>query len=77
MPLAVLEQKLRTLPEQSFAEVDEFFNYILFKFNHHKEVEELPLETRAALDEVRDMKAHPDLYKSYTDADEMMKELLS
>ena len=77
MPLAVLEQKLRTLPEQSFEEVDEFFNYILFKFSKKDKNEELPLETKAALDEVRDMKKYPDLYKSYTDVDEMMKELLS
>lgn len=32
MSLEVLEQKLRTLPEQSFAEVDGFFDYILYKF---------------------------------------------
>ncbi len=33
MPYEVLEQKLKTLPEQSLVEVDEFFNYILYKFN--------------------------------------------
>ena len=32
MPLAMLEQKLRSLPEQSFSEVDGFFDYILYKF---------------------------------------------
>ena len=38
MPYAVLEQKLKTLPEQSFAEVDGFFDYILYKFGN-KETE--------------------------------------
>ena len=32
MPYAVLERKLKTLPEQSFAEVDGFFDYIIYKF---------------------------------------------
>lgn len=36
MPYEVLEQKLKTLPEQSLSEVDEFFNYILYKFNGKK-----------------------------------------
>lgn len=36
MPYEILEQKLKTLPEQSLVEVDEFFNYILYKFNGKK-----------------------------------------
>lgn len=32
MPLALLEQKLRTLPEQSFSEIEDFFDYIIYKF---------------------------------------------
>jgi len=34
-------------------------------------------ETRAAFEEVRRMKEDPSLGKSYTDVDEMMKELLA
>lgn len=34
-------------------------------------------ETLAALAEAEDIKKHPDKYKSYTDVDEMFKELLS
>jgi DNA-damage-inducible protein J len=34
-------------------------------------------ETAEALAEVQQMKANPGQYKSYTDVDEMMKELLS
>lgn len=34
-------------------------------------------ETKEALEEVRQMKQNPSLGKSYTDVDEMMKELLS
>jgi len=33
-------------------------------------------ETRAAIEEVREMKQNPSLGKTYTDVDEMMKELL-
>lgn len=33
-------------------------------------------ETIAAIKEVEDMKAHPERYKSYSDVDTMMKELL-
>lgn len=37
----------------------------------------MPAETREALDEVQDMKKHPERYKGYTDVDAMMKELLA
>ena len=33
-------------------------------------------ETQEALDEVRWMKAHPNMTKSYSDVNEMMKDLL-
>ena len=42
-----------------------------------KETEVPNAETVAALKEVGDMKSHPEQYKSYTDAAEMMKDLLS
>ena len=74
MPLALLEQKLRTLPEQSFAEVDEFFNYILFKFGSRHS---LPKETISAMNEISAMKRNSTLGSSYTDVDSMMSELLS
>ncbi len=34
-------------------------------------------ETAEALDEVKDMKQHPENYKGYDDVDEMFKELLA
>lgn len=34
------------------------------------------IETLEALAEVKEMKEHPELYKGYTDVDQMMKELL-
>ena len=40
-------------------------------------LERVPAETREALDEVQDMKKHPERYKGYTDVDAMMKELLA
>ena len=33
-------------------------------------------ETLEAIEEVKRMEAHPEQYKSYTDVDEMMRELL-
>lgn len=40
-------------------------------------VREVPnAETLAAMAEVEEMKKHPEKYKSYTDVDEMFKELL-
>ena len=34
------------------------------------------IETLETLAEVKEMKEHPELYKGYTDVDQMMKELL-
>ena len=39
--------------------------------------EEPNAETAEALDEVKDMKQHPENYKGYDDVDEMFKELLA
>ena len=40
-------------------------------------VREVPnAETLAAMAEVEEMKKHPEKYKSYTDVDEMFRELL-
>ncbi len=47
---------------------------------NHAEIEmenEVPnAETLAAFEEVEDMKAHPERYKSYTDCAELMEDLL-
>lgn len=77
MSLELLEQKLRTLPEDSFDEVDEFFDFILFRFEKESSQDDLNEETKAALREVEEMKADPSKGKSYTDVDAMMRELLA
>ena len=77
MSLELLEQKLRTLPEDSFDEVDEFFDFILFRFEKERSQDDLNEETKAALREVEEMKADPSKGKSYTDVDTMMQELLA
>ena len=77
MSLEHLEQKLRTLPEDSFDEVDEFFDFILFRFEKESSQDDLNEETKAALREVEEMKADPSKGKSYTDVDTMMQELLA
>ncbi|WP_298769840.1 hypothetical protein [uncultured Fibrobacter sp.] len=77
MSLELLEQKLRMLPEDSFDEVDEFFDFILFRFEKESSQDDLNEETKAALREVEEMKADPSKGKSYTDVDTMMQELLA
>ena len=37
MPYDVLERKFRALPPQSFAEVADFFDYIMYKFGVSKD----------------------------------------
>lgn len=77
MSLELLEQKLRMLPEDCFDEVDEFFDFILFRFEKESSQDDLNEETKAALREVEEMKADPSKGKSYTDVDTMMQELLA
>ena len=77
MSLELLEKKLRTLPEDSFDEVDEFFDFILFRFEKESSQDDLNEETKAALREVEEMKADPSKGHSYTDVDTMMQELLA
>ena len=40
MPYSVLEQKFHALPEQSFDEVSDFFDYIFYKFTVKKPKQE-------------------------------------
>ncbi len=77
MSLELLEQKLRMLPEDSFDEVDEFFDFILFRFEKESSKDDLNEETKVALRKVEEMKADPSKGKSYTDVDTMMQELLA
>ena len=77
MSLELLEQKLRMLPEDSFDEVDEFFDFILFRCEKESSQDDLNEETKAALREVEEMKADPSKGKFYTDVDTMMQELLA
>ncbi len=77
MSLELLERKLRTLPEDSFDEVDEFFDFILFRSERECSQNDFNEDTKAALREVEEMKADPSKGKSYTDVDTMMRELLA
>lgn len=77
MSLELLEQKLRMQPEDSFDEVDEFFDFILFRFEKESSKDDLNEETKAVLREVEEMKADSSKGKSYTDVDTMMQELLA
>ena len=52
---------------------EEQLNAFLMLFGRYKEPNE---ETLKALAEVEDMKKNPDNYKSYDNADDMMRDLL-
>ncbi|MBR3071172.1 hypothetical protein [Fibrobacter sp.] len=69
MSLELLEKKLRTLPENSFDEVDEFFDFILFRFEREISQDDFNEDTKVALREVEEMKADPSKGESYTDVD--------
>lgn len=77
MSLELLERKLRELPEECFDEVDEFFDFILYRREQGDLKREPNDETLAALREVEEMKADSSKGKSYDDVDAMMRELLA
>lgn len=49
---------------------------IPFQFSRKRFPQSLSEETRAALRETEDMLKHPEKYKSYTSAEEMMQDIL-
>lgn len=77
MSLEFLEQKLRTLPKESFDEVDRFFDFVLYRFDRENTQDDFNEDTVAALREVEEMKANPTKVKAYSDVDSMMRDLLA
>ena len=71
---AVLEQ-IREAPEACLDEISQIISYVVYRYE--KEREDFNAVTKAALQEVDQMKKNPTLGKSYTDVDKMMQELLS
>ena len=71
---AVLEQ-VKTAPEECLDEISQIISYVVYRYK--KENEEFNAVTKAALQEVEQMKKDPSIGKSYTDVDEMMQELLA
>ena len=76
MSYDILENEIRTLPESYISEISQFIVYLKLK-DHFAHYEEFNEETKSALQEVVEMKKNPSLGKSYSDVDEMMKELLA
>lgn len=70
----VLEQ-IKTAPEACLEEISQIISYVVYRYE--KENEEYNAVTKAALEEVEQMKKNPSLGKSYTDVDQMMQELLA
>ena len=77
MSLEILEKKLRTLPEESFDEVNSFFDFVLYRFERGNTQDDFNEETMEAFREVEEMKADPSKAKGYSDVDSMMRELLA
>ena len=71
---AVLEQ-VKNAPEACLDEISQIISYVVYRYE--KENEEFNDVTKAALEEVEQMKKNPSLGKSYTDVDQMMQELLA
>ncbi|MBO4438420.1 MAG: hypothetical protein J5798_03645 [Spirochaetaceae bacterium] len=71
---AVLEQ-IKNAPEACLDEISQIISYVVYRYE--KENEEFNDVTKAALEEVEQMKKNPSLGKSYTDVDQMMQELLA
>ena len=71
---AVLEQ-VKNAPEACLDEISQIISYVVYRYE--KENEELNAATKAALEEVEQMKKNPSLGKSYTNIDAMMQELLA
>ncbi len=71
---AVLEQ-VKTAPEACLEEISQIINYVVYRYK--KESEEFNAVSKAALEEVEQMKKNPSLGKSYTNIDAMMQELLA
>ena len=71
---SVLEQ-VKEAPEACLDEISQIIRYVVYRYE--KKNEEFNTVTKAALQEVEQMKKNPSLGKSYTDVDKMMQELLA
>ena len=67
----VLEQ-VKAAPEECLDEISKIIRYVVYRYE-----DEINAETKAALQEVEQMKKNPSLGKAYNDVDTIMKELLA
>ena len=67
--------QVKAAPEACLDEISQIISYVVYRYE--KENKEFNSVTKAALQEVGQMKKNPSLWKSYTDVDAMMQELLS
>ncbi|MBO4509320.1 MAG: hypothetical protein J5747_11895 [Spirochaetaceae bacterium] len=71
---SVLEQ-VKEAPEACLDEISQIIRYVVYRYE--KKNEEFNAVTKAALQEVEQMKKNPSFGKSYTDVDKMIQELLA
>ena len=71
---AVSEQ-IKAAPEACLDEISHIISYVVYRYEQQNE--EFNEETKEAIREVEEMEKNPSLGKTYTDVDQMMKELLA
>ena len=71
---SVLEQ-VKEAPEACLDEISQIIRYVVYRYE--KKNEEFNAVTKAAFQEVEQMKKNPSFGKSYTDVDKMIQELLA
>ena len=74
----ILEQKIARLPNKYITMLYQYLDFLIYESEKEKsEQDEINAATKAALQEVEEMKKNPNMGKTYNDVDVMMKELLA
>ena len=67
--------QIKAAPEACLDEISHIISYVVYRYEQQNE--EFNEETKEAIREVEEMEKNPSLGKTYTDVDQMMKELLA
>lgn len=67
--------QVKAAPEACLDEISQMISDVVFRYE--SQTEKFNEATKEAIQEVEEMKKDPSLGKSYTDVDQMMKELLA
>ena len=67
--------QIKAAPEACLDEISHIISYVVYRYEQQNE--ELNEGAKEAIREVEEMEKNPSLGKTYTDVDQMMKELLA